>query len=164
MLRVIAVTLLTIIGVILAHALLAGLLILLAYGLGLGLAAILPFSPFQTTLLSLFSLGLVALVAARLLQAILTRSFPLAPDEDEDDEDDEEEDEDDEEEDEEDEAEDEEEEAEKPNLYPGIPRWRQPTRQLDFTGVGPDDRCPCGSGRKFKNCHGRNWKRKLPAS
>jgi preprotein translocase subunit SecA len=25
---------------------------------------------------------------------------------------------------------------------------------LDFTGVGRNDPCPCGSGRKFKKCHG----------
>ena len=43
-------------------------------------------------------------------------------------------------------------------VYPGIPRWRQPTKKLDFTNVKPDERCPCGSGRKFKNCHGANAK------
>ena len=25
-----------------------------------------------------------------------------------------------------------------------------------FTQVGRNDLCPCGSGKKFKNCHGRN--------
>ncbi len=25
----------------------------------------------------------------------------------------------------------------------------------DFKGVGRNDKCPCGSGKKFKNCHGR---------
>jgi preprotein translocase subunit SecA len=24
-----------------------------------------------------------------------------------------------------------------------------------FKGVGPNDLCPCGSGKKFKYCHGR---------
>ena len=24
-----------------------------------------------------------------------------------------------------------------------------------FVGVGRNDPCPCGSGRKFKQCHGR---------
>ena len=28
------------------------------------------------------------------------------------------------------------------------------TDTLDFTGVGRNDPCPCGSGRKFKKCHG----------
>ena len=26
---------------------------------------------------------------------------------------------------------------------------------IDFKGVGRNDLCPCGSGKKFKNCHGR---------
>ena len=25
-----------------------------------------------------------------------------------------------------------------------------------YAGVGRNDPCPCGSGKKFKNCHGRN--------
>ncbi len=25
----------------------------------------------------------------------------------------------------------------------------------EFAGVGRNDRCPCGSGKKFKQCHGR---------
>lgn len=28
------------------------------------------------------------------------------------------------------------------------------TGPLDFTGVGRNDPCPCGSGKKFKKCHG----------
>jgi uncharacterized protein YecA (UPF0149 family) len=39
-------------------------------------------------------------------------------------------------------------------LYAGIPRWRRPNKNLDFSNVKPDDLCPCGSGRKYKNCHG----------
>ncbi|WP_193387292.1 SEC-C metal-binding domain-containing protein, partial [Enterococcus faecalis] len=31
---------------------------------------------------------------------------------------------------------------------------RQPVR-VDKK-VGRNDLCPCGSGKKFKNCHGRN--------
>ncbi|MEP7384214.1 MAG: preprotein translocase subunit SecA [Gemmatimonadota bacterium] len=27
---------------------------------------------------------------------------------------------------------------------------------IDFTGVGRNDPCPCGSGKKFKKCHGAN--------
>lgn len=30
-----------------------------------------------------------------------------------------------------------------------------PAEKLDFSGVGRNDKCPCGSGKKFKNCHGR---------
>lgn len=29
-----------------------------------------------------------------------------------------------------------------------------PSGSLDFTGVGRNDPCPCGSGKKFKKCHG----------
>jgi hypothetical protein len=36
----------------------------------------------------------------------------------------------------------------------GIPLWRRPLKNNDFSNAKPDDRCPCGSGRKFKNCHG----------
>jgi preprotein translocase subunit SecA len=25
-----------------------------------------------------------------------------------------------------------------------------------YVGVGRNDPCPCGSGKKYKNCHGRN--------
>ena len=25
-----------------------------------------------------------------------------------------------------------------------------------YVNVGRNDPCPCGSGKKFKNCHGRN--------
>ena len=27
-------------------------------------------------------------------------------------------------------------------------------RPLNFAGVGRNDICPCGSGKRFKNCHG----------
>jgi uncharacterized protein YecA (UPF0149 family) len=43
---------------------------------------------------------------------------------------------------------------EEPVIYPSIPRWRQPLKTPDFSNTRPDDRCPCGSGRKYKNCHG----------
>ncbi|MBU5889511.1 SEC-C domain-containing protein [Vibrio cholerae O1] len=26
---------------------------------------------------------------------------------------------------------------------------------IDFSKVGRNDMCPCGSGKKYKNCHGR---------
>lgn len=44
-------------------------------------------------------------------------------------------------------------------LYAGIPRWRCPTKNLDFSNVEPDQRCPCGNGRKYKNCHGAKQKK-----
>ncbi|HEV2014582.1 MAG TPA: SEC-C metal-binding domain-containing protein [Candidatus Dormibacteraeota bacterium] len=33
-----------------------------------------------------------------------------------------------------------------------IPFRRPPS--LNFAGVGRNDICPCGSGKRFKNCHG----------
>jgi uncharacterized protein YecA (UPF0149 family) len=50
---------------------------------------------------------------------------------------------------------DEDEKEDEPVIYSGIPRGRQPLKTPDFSNVKPDDRCPCGSGRKYKNCHGR---------
>ena len=31
-----------------------------------------------------------------------------------------------------------------------------PTGEIDWTSVGRNDPCPCGSGKKFKKCHGAN--------
>ena len=44
-------------------------------------------------------------------------------------------------------------------IEPPDPSWtplaaEQPTLDVDmFRGVGRNEACPCGSGRKFKNCH-----------
>ncbi|HEY0493650.1 MAG TPA: SEC-C metal-binding domain-containing protein [Candidatus Dormibacteraeota bacterium] len=35
---------------------------------------------------------------------------------------------------------------------PGAP-FRRPV-SFNFAGVGRNDICPCGSGKRFKNCHG----------
>jgi len=32
-------------------------------------------------------------------------------------------------------------------------QFRRP-QSLNFAGVGRNDICPCGSGKRFKNCHG----------
>ena len=29
------------------------------------------------------------------------------------------------------------------------------SEEISFENVGRNDLCPCGSGKKFKNCHGR---------
>lgn len=109
----------------------------------------LPFSPFEATLLSLIALFATAWTAWRLVVSII--SLPIGTsrvaEEDEDWED-------------EDEYEDEEYEDEEPEEakpIPSIPKWRQPIRRATdgLPIVDPDDRCPCGSGRKYKNCHGR---------
>jgi preprotein translocase subunit SecA len=33
--------------------------------------------------------------------------------------------------------------------------FKRPPSSLNFAGVGRNDICPCGSGKRFKNCHGR---------
>jgi preprotein translocase subunit SecA len=38
----------------------------------------------------------------------------------------------------------------------GAPRPRQPQAQRNLPKVGRNDPCPCGSGKKFKKCHGAN--------
>ncbi len=45
-----------------------------------------------------------------------------------------------------------------------IMRWRameDARRDREFSTAGPNDPCPCGSGKRFKQCHGR---RKAPPS
>lgn len=35
-------------------------------------------------------------------------------------------------------------------------RYKAALREQRFKGIGRNDPCPCGSGKKFKNCHGKN--------
>ena len=152
--RVVAV-LLVILIVVVALALLAvvsGLVVWAASGLGWVLInwLRLPFTPFEATLLSLVTFVAVTWSAWRLLVNLV--SLPLrSSHEEEDDDEDEEWDEDEEENYEEDE------EPEQAQHVSSIPKWRQPIRRASdgMPIVNPDDRCPCGSGRKYKNCHGR---------
>ena len=44
-----------------------------------------------------------------------------------------------------------------PKAAPAAAAPRLPFRRpqsLNFAGVGRNDICPCGSGKRFKNCHG----------
>jgi preprotein translocase subunit SecA len=43
--------------------------------------------------------------------------------------------------------------AEASTAAPTRPAFRRP-QSLNFAGVGRNDICPCGSGKRFKNCHG----------
>ena len=139
--KTILVILLFVFGVLAALAIGGGLLVLLAYAVGWLLNFVMHFDPFQITLISLAGVLVFGVLATRIWEAIT--NFPPLSNRYEDD-DDEEEDENDFEYDEKDEA----------VIYPGIPLWRQPLKKVDFSNVRPDDRCPCGSGRKYKNCHG----------
>lgn len=133
-----------VLGIIVLMVVGGGLLVLAAYGVGLLLNLVLHLEPFQATLLSLAGFCACGWLANQVWSALMA-SPPFRPDEyDEDEYDEDDEYYDDEEDDEDDE----------PVIYPGIPRWRQPIKPVDFSNVKPDDRCPCGSGRKYKNCHG----------
>lgn len=138
----------SLLGILLVVLLLLGLagalVLLLGYGLGWGINLIADFEPFQATLLGLASLVAAVFLVHRIWDMTRPPLFPSFDDDFED-------------EDEDDFFEDDEEENE-PDLYPGIPRWRQPLKTLDFSNTKPDDRCPCGSGRKYKNCHGMKRK------
>ena len=138
-------------GIFVVLAIGGGLLVLAAYGVGLLLNLVMRIEPLHATLLSLAGMLAFGILVERIWKIIATPP-PSFNDEYEDDED-----EYDDEDFEDDEFEDEDEEE--PVVYPGIPRWRQPLKTPDFSNTKPDDRCPCGSGRKYKNCHGSKQKK-----
>jgi len=137
--------------VLLLLAAVSGLAVWAASGLGWVLIhwLRLPFTPFEATLLSLIALIAMAWSAWRLLVNLV--SLPLGSSQEEEDDDEEDWDED------EDEDYEEDEEPEQAQHVSSIPKWRQPIRRASdgMPIVNPDDRCPCGSGRKYKNCHGK---------
>ncbi|MCL5612300.1 MAG: SEC-C metal-binding domain-containing protein [Chloroflexi bacterium] len=127
----------------------SGLLVLMAYGVGWVINHVMGLESFQETMLSLAGIFVFIILADRVIHALT----PLAPLNFEG-------------------FEDNEEDImrlmimtlRKMNeealnkLYEGIPRWRRPSKNLDFSNAKLDDRCPCGSGRKYKNCHGAKQK------
>ncbi|MDX9953248.1 MAG: SEC-C domain-containing protein [Anaerolineae bacterium] len=130
-------------------AIVGGLLVLLAYGVGLLVNLVMDFEPFHATLLSLVGMIAAGVLVVRIVSALLPGPFPVLDSEDDLDEDD----------DNDDAAADEDDDKGdvylyQPGAHPEVIRWRPPPKPADFTGVRPDDRCPCGSGRKYKNCHG----------
>lgn len=138
MLRIIGTVLLFVLIVLFALMLGGAALLLLAYGLGLLVSWVTHFEPFQATILAMAAIMVAGILAECILKVITTvNSLPFEKQLDDDDEDEEEDDKD-----------------EELFINSGIPRWRQPLKQINFTDVEPDSRCPCGSGRKYKNCHG----------
>jgi hypothetical protein len=137
------VTLLIVFGIIIIVGLGSVLLVLWAYGAGQVMLRVLPsgtFSPFEATLLNQVGVLIMGMMVLRVVSA--ATSNPLASKVlRKDDEIEEDLDEDKVTENEADE-------------FAGIPRWRRPLKKIDFTDVKPNDPCPCGSGRKFQNCHG----------
>jgi hypothetical protein len=148
-------TIATFLGIVLIATLVlavgGGLLVLMAYGVGWVINLVMGLESFQATALSLAGILVFIILAERVFKALT----PLAPADFEDFEDDEYNDEFDEM----DDYEIAEDQEALDKLYAGIPRWRRPSKNLDFSNVNPEDRCPCGSGRKYKNCHGAKQKK-----
>lgn len=116
------------------------ILLLLAYGLGLLVSWVTHFELFQATALALAAILAGGIVIERIWT--MTRvdlGISGVPFEDDD-------------------QEDEEDEEHDPAVIilenPVVPHSRQTRKEADFSNINPDVRCPCGSGRKYKNCHG----------
>lgn len=139
---------LVLVGVLLI-AIVGGLFVLLAYGVGLLVNLVMDFEPFHATLLSMVGMIAAGVMVARIVSALLPNSFPAPDFENDLDEDDDEIPDDEEEEEDDDDV-----YPYQPGAHPVVIHFGQPPKRVDFTGVQPDDRCPCGSGRKYKNCHG----------
>jgi len=155
--KTIAIFLGIVLAIFLALAIGGGLLVLTAYGAGWVISRITGFEIFQSTALGLAGILVFVFLIDRLLSAFAPLASSPFSNYDDDEDDEEEEDEFDEYDDEDDEFDDvilkDQEELDK--IYAAIPRWRRPTKNLDFSNTQPDHRCPCGSGRKYKNCHGK---------
>jgi thiol:disulfide interchange protein len=144
-LLMIGLVLFLVVVILLIVGLAATLLVVFAYGLGWLFTRFLPFEAGQATLLALISIIAVAVCLWRLLSDYVPEtSQPSVDDDDDEDEWDENElDEDDKDDD------------EPVEFIPSIPRWRQPIKPVKFEGANRNGPCPCGSGRKYKYCHGR---------
>jgi hypothetical protein len=147
-LLMIGLVLFLVVVILLIVGLAATLLVVFAYGLGWLFTRFLPFEAGQATLLALISIIAVAVCLWRLLNDYVPSTSQLSADDDDD------EDDDDEDEWDEDELDDEEDD-EPVEFIPSIPRWRQPIKPVKFEGANRNGPCPCGSGRKYKYCHGR---------
>ena len=142
--RIVFTTLLLGILILLAVAVAILLLSLGFVGMGWLLSRILPLSLFEASVIAILSgLGLAYVIG----QIV---SIPTRPTYDEDWEDEEDWDEEDWDE------EWEEDEYEEPISFP---QWRrrggEVQKSTDVPVVGRNDPCPCGSGKKYKYCHGR---------
>jgi len=131
-----------------------GLFTLLSYGVGMLITRLTSLDPLPATVISMAGMFLFGILVERVFNSFISIPKNLVGN-DEFDEDDFENEEDDYFDIEEDsDLSDKDMDA----VFAGIPRWRRPLKTLDFSNVKPDDRCPCGSGRKFKNCHGKKTK------
>ena len=128
----------------------AVVVVLSATGLGILLARFLPLSVFEASLLTLISLLAFLYAAWRVVAAFVSTSTDSPFDADDDDEWGEEDEFDDDEGRSDDDA-----PLDKQAFIPSIPRWRQPIKRAEYDKAGRNDPCPCGSGKKYKNCHGK---------
>lgn len=126
-----------------------GLFTLLAYGVGVVITRLTGLEPLPATVISIVGMFFFGILLERTFNSVMSIPRDLSEDDELDDYD-----EDDWDTDEDMELS----EKEMDEIFAGVPRWRRPLKTLDFTDVKPDDRCPCGSGRKFKNCHGKKTK------
>jgi len=150
-------TLIVAIIVILVIALGASAMIFIAYGIGWVINFLTGLQMFQATILGLAGIFVFIMFIERVFSPFLSSKFSADKFDDNDDFDDD--DDFDEDEDEIDDYEILKDEETLNKLYAGIPLWRRPAKTLDFSNVAPDQRCPCGSGRKYKNCHGTKQKK-----
>jgi hypothetical protein len=157
-------TVAVILGIVLAFILSlvigGGLLVLIAYGAGWLANYFMGFEPFQATVLGLAGVFTFVMLTERVFKGLDLMSYKSNSIDDEYDEYDEDDWFDEDEDNDEFDADIIEDQEVLDKLYPGIPRWRRPTKTVDFSNTQPDDRCPCGSGRKYKNCHGSKSKKK----
>lgn len=137
-------------ALVLVVAVVAAVLVSSATGLGILLARFLPLSIFEASLLTLISLLALFYVVWRVVAAFVSASTSSPFDEDDYDEWDEDDESDEEEDEEGDDV-----PPDKQVFIPSIPRWRQPIKRAEYGKVGRNDPCPCGSGKKYKYCHGK---------
>ena len=149
--------------ILLVVSLAATLLVVFAYWLGGLFMRFLPFETGQATLLALIAIIATSAILAQVLNVVLTPPVQSSPPKDTSDElDDDDDDYDDEEDEEEDEEDDDDDEP--VAFVASVPRWRQPIKPVTFEGANLNGPCPCGSGRKYKNCHGRTSNRSSSSS
>jgi hypothetical protein len=152
--KTIGIAILVIMIALLVLAIGGGLFTLLSYSVGMVVTRLTGLDPLPATIISMAGMFLFGILVERAFHSFISIPNNLARDNeffDEEEYDYENEDDDYSDFEEDSELSDKEMDA----IFAGIPRWRRPLQTLDFSNVKPDDRCPCGSGRKFKNCHGK---------
>jgi hypothetical protein len=158
--KMILTTLFIVVVIILVLVIGSGVFVLMAYGIGWVVNHLMGFDSFQATTLALAGIFVFISFVDRVVKALDAVSpYQSVSSEYDDDNDDDEDYDDDDDEDDIDDYEIIKDEETLNKLYAGIPRWRRPTRTVDFSNTEPDARCPCGSGRKYKNCHGTKQKK-----